>query len=322
MTSVKIISVPEQGPMGPKGDRGDDGAPGTPGPHGATGQMGPPGPPGLPGAKGDQGVPGPPGGLGDSPSDGMVYGRKNAAWVKAVDPAGDTMTGPLALAGDPGAALVAAPKQYVDAGDVAVTTAFQNADTALDNSKVEKAGDIMTGALTLAGDPAADFHAASKKYVDAAISAAIAAAVSGFPAGTKMLFQQTAAPTGWTKQTTHNDKVLRVVSGTPGSGGSVPFSTFLGRTSTDGVTLSTAHLPAHSHTLRGSDSGTPGQDAFSASNWFGGYAGDQSHYYMNGGSGGNIYNTVAIQGAGSGAAFAAGIDCRIAYVDLIIATKN
>jgi hypothetical protein len=43
---------------------------------------------------------------------------------------------------------------------------------------------------------------------------------------------------------------------------------------------------------------------------------------MNGGSGGNIYNTVAVQGTGSGAAFAAGIDCRIAYVDLIIATKN
>ena len=80
MTSVKIISVPEQGPMGPKGDRGDDGAPGTPGPHGATGQIGPPGPPGLPGAKGDQGDPGPPGGLGDGPSDGKVYGRKDAAW--------------------------------------------------------------------------------------------------------------------------------------------------------------------------------------------------------------------------------------------------
>ena len=303
MTSVKIISVPEQGPMGPKGDRGDDGAPGTPGPHGATGQMGPPGPPGLPGAKGDQGVPGPPGGLGDSPSDGMVYGRKNAAWVKAVDPAGDTMTGPLALAGDPGAALVAAPKQYVDAGDVAVTTAFQNADTALDNSKVEKAGDIMTGALTLAGDPAADFHAASKKYVDAAISAAIAAAVSGFPAGTKMLFQQTAAPTGWTKQTTHNDKVLRVVSGTPGSGGVIAFSTFLGRTSTDGVTLSTAHLPAHSHP----------QDP-------------QTLTVFNGSLGMTTGNIGAVGGTtgntGSGAAFAAGIDCRIAYVDLIIATKN
>jgi hypothetical protein len=38
-----------------------------------------------------------------------------------------------------------------------------------------------------------------------------------------MLFQQTAAPTGWTKDTTHNDKALRLTSGTVGTGGSVAF---------------------------------------------------------------------------------------------------
>ena len=46
-----------------------------------------------------------------------------------------------------------------------------------------------------------------------------------FPSGTSMLFQQTSAPTGWTKQTTHNDKALRVVTGTVGTGGSSAFST-------------------------------------------------------------------------------------------------
>lgn len=45
------------------------------------------------------------------------------------------------------------------------------------------------------------------------------------PSGTALLFNQTAAPTGWTKVTTHNDKALRVVSGTVGSGGSVAFTT-------------------------------------------------------------------------------------------------
>jgi hypothetical protein len=45
------------------------------------------------------------------------------------------------------------------------------------------------------------------------------------PSGTKMLFQQTTAPTGWTKDTTHDNKALRVVSGTAGSGGSVAFTT-------------------------------------------------------------------------------------------------
>lgn len=47
----------------------------------------------------------------------------------------------------------------------------------------------------------------------------------GFPAGTAMMFVQTAAPTGWTKSTTHNNKALRVVSGTASSGGSVAFTT-------------------------------------------------------------------------------------------------
>ena len=45
-----------------------------------------------------------------------------------------------------------------------------------------------------------------------------------FPSGTKMLFQQTSAPTGWTKVTTHNNKALRVVSGSASSGGSNAFT--------------------------------------------------------------------------------------------------
>lgn len=48
---------------------------------------------------------------------------------------------------------------------------------------------------------------------------------SGFPAGTAMLFAQTSAPTGWTKSTTHDNKALRVVSGTASSGGTVAFTT-------------------------------------------------------------------------------------------------
>ena len=54
-------------------------------------------------------------------------------------------------------------------------------------------------------------------------------AAAVFPSGTKMLFQQTSAPTGWTKVTSNVDnKALRVVSGTAGSGGSNAFSNTLG----------------------------------------------------------------------------------------------
>jgi hypothetical protein len=37
---------------------------------------------------------------------------------------------------------------------------------------------------------------------------------AGVPAGTKMLFVQTAAPSGWTKDTTYNNYALRITSGT------------------------------------------------------------------------------------------------------------
>ena len=52
------------------------------------------------------------------------------------------------------------------------------------------------------------------------------------------LFQQTAAPSGWTKSTTHNDKALRIVSGTASTGGSTAFtSVFTART------IAQANLP-------------------------------------------------------------------------------
>ena len=64
---------------------------------------------------------------------------------------------------------------------------------------------------------------ATTAYVRTAITNA-----SPFPSGTKMLFQQTNAPTGWTKETSGVDnKALRVVSGTAGSGGTNAFSNTL-----------------------------------------------------------------------------------------------
>jgi len=50
-------------------------------------------------------------------------------------------------------------------------------------------------------------------------------AIPGFIAsGTLMLFQQSAAPSSWTKESTHNDKSLRVVTGNVSPGGSTAFS--------------------------------------------------------------------------------------------------
>ena len=75
--------------------------------------------------------------------------------------------------------------------------------------------------------------------------------LSGFPSGTRMLFQQTAAPTGWTKSTDHNNKALRVVSGSVSSGGNIDFTTaFSSRGvsgSVAGHTLTAGQMPVHNH---------------------------------------------------------------------------
>jgi hypothetical protein len=80
----------------------------------------------------------------------------------------------------------------------------------------------------------------------------------GFASGTQTLFFNATAPIGWTKQTTHNDKALRIVSGTGGaSAGTVAFTTAFNaaRTvtgNTDDFVLTATHIPPHTHTQQGS----------------------------------------------------------------------
>ncbi len=70
------------------------------------------------------------------------------------------------------------------------------------------------------------------------------------PSGTKMVFFQASAPTGWTQDTNHNDKALRVVSGAGGSsGGSTAFSTLAHSHGTSGHALSEAEMPSHTHVI-------------------------------------------------------------------------
>lgn len=76
-------------------------------------------------------------------------------------------------------------------------------------------------------------------------------AASILPSGTRLLFVQTNAPTGWTKDTTQNDKTLRVVSGSASTGGTTAFSTvFASRTPAGTVgntTLTISQIPSHDH---------------------------------------------------------------------------
>ena len=91
-----------------------------------------------------------------------------------------------------------------------VSTATQ---TALD-LKAPLASPTFSGAMAFASSSTVNFTNATVSGLN----------ISAFPSGTRLLFQQTAAPTGWTKDTTHNNAALRVVSGTAGSGGTVNFT--------------------------------------------------------------------------------------------------
>ena len=171
-----------------------------------------------------------------------------------------------------------------------------------------------------------------------------------FPTGTLMLFQQTAAPTGWTKQTTHNDKALRVVSGTASSGGTTAMSTALGTPSVNGTvgisgapsvgnlavsvsgnisnhTLSVNQIPAHTHGVRRAVAGS--QTSFGIYNAQGNN-GQTTPTSSTGGNGahnhghnlsGSVNGAPAI-GNLAGSLSSATAAINVQYVDLIIASKD
>jgi hypothetical protein len=79
-----------------------------------------------------------------------------------------------------------------------------------------------------------------------------ARSVRQFASGTRMIFQQTTPPVGWTKEvnSAYNDSALRIVTGTAGSSGTVEFSTvFSGSGLVGSSTLSAAQGAVHAHSI-------------------------------------------------------------------------
>lgn len=149
------------------------------------------------------------------------------------------------------------------------------------------------------------------------------------------MFVQSAAPIGWTRITTFNDALLRIVgSGTPSSGGSNGFvatvnsqtgtgtgSTGTGTTGTGtsgGTSLSVANLPSHTHPLIGS-SGAGGGVAIVS-----GAAGSFSQDNVTGGTGSGTAHTHSIPGLSIPALSipSLSVTFNIKYVDSLIAQKN
>ena len=139
-----------------------------------------------------------------------------------------------------------------------------------------------------------------------------------FAAGTRMSFQQTAAPTGWTKDTTAaiDNSALRFVTGSVVNGGSVAFTTAFASqavTGTNGAsaayTLQIADIPSHSHNWGGTSAtgaglGTAFYPAGTTAN----------ATSLTGGGGSHSHGAASFTGTA--------INLAVKYYDFIIASKN
>lgn len=141
----------------------------------------------------------------------------------------------------------------------------------------------------------------------------------GFDAGTRMIFAQTSAPTGWTKDTTnYNNHALRVVTGSASTGGSVDFTTAFasqavtGSVGTSGATtLSTTQMPSHTHGLSGQRAGGGGVVLIIDG---GNSEGQSATTNSTGGGGSHTHSGGTFTGTA--------INLAVKYLDVITATKN
>jgi hypothetical protein len=214
-------------------------------------------------------------------------------------------------------------------GSTAITTL-----TALIAAAVQAEIDASTTALGLGS--MSTQNSTSVSITGGTIGSSVAFDI--FPTGTAMLFAQTAAPTGWTKSGAHNDKMLRIVSGSAGSGGSAALSTAWSSValsgSVAGHTLSVTELPSHTH------SGTTGNDSPDHSHTYttrtqenegpsyGGLCWNGSQTVSSGGaSARHQHGFTTDGGTGGGASHAHGLTINSftvtpAYVDAIICIRN
>lgn len=152
-----------------------------------------------------------------------------------------------------------------------------------------------------------------------------------FAALTAMLFVQTSAPTGWTKDTTtHNNKALRVTTGVAGSGGTVDFTTAFASQSVTGTVggtaLTEAQIPNHYHFLFANDATAPGgisADTYANHTYNGG--GDTTSYAIKGDS--TLPTLGRSSSVGSGSTHdhsftGTAINLAVKYIDVILATKD
>ena len=226
---------------------------------------------------------------------------------------------------------------YVDGVTSNIQTQIDNINTDLVNDTTPQLGGNLdlnsntiqgTGTINMTGTVTATSFSGSGANLTG---------IEAFASGTVMFFQQTTAPTGWTKSTAHNNKAIRIVSGTVGTGGNSAFTTAFasytpaGNVSVSGsvsmsgnigsTTLSTSQIPSHSHAYEHTGSNNPyktvlartssRQQGFTNTTNTGGGG---SHNHNHNLSGSLSVNSSTFSGTAK--------DLAVQYVDTIIATKD
>lgn len=153
------------------------------------------------------------------------------------------------------------------------TVGAKSVKKGIDGSLAMEAGDLPSGRMALFG-----YDGTNMQHLNA----------PEFPSGTQMLFAQTAAPTGWTKDTNYDEHAIRVVSGTASSGGTVDFTTAFASQAVagtvGGTSITQAQLPAsrvfilaNTDTLDGSPTPPTASNQMAAANSAGTGAGNNGY---------------------------------------------
>jgi hypothetical protein len=160
----------------------------------------------------------------------------------------------------------------------------------------------------------------------------VSQAAAAFDSGTRIGFQQTAAPTGWTKDTTAglDNSAMRIVTGSVVNGGSVNFTTaFASQTPTGSVsitsvtgsagatTLSTPQIPSHNHNVNRGGGGAGVNFSTFTGNFNPVFDGPTTST-----GGGGSHDHPFSFSSGSGTFTGNAINLAVKYYDFIIASKN
>lgn len=174
-------------------------------------------------------------------------------------------------------------------------------------TKMDKTGGAFTGPVALPADTSTTSGAGGPSNNAVPMEHIY---MHAFPSGTRMFFNQAAAPLGWTIDAAiQNDSMLRVVrvfdSAGGGKGGNM--SPINGLTATQGHSLTVSEMPPHTHTYVGFSAST-------AQGYLGGAAGSGLRAQR---------NTSSTGGAGgTAAAHTHNITFTPRYVEAIVCVKD